>query len=298
MHLSQPTAFGDIAELNPPPLPTMDHVRLEGRWHEALVTDNPFRQIRISPYAYAARLAHDAPSVRPTVVCSTRDRNMLAIESEVRGAIGNGVRSFLVVRGDTVPQVEHWSDAHEIVEFLADLRRRTAPFEIGMALASRAQLERRARSGAQFFIFGPVIDPSSVEALAERLALRAGDPPVYLSLVPPFSQSWVRRITGLGAEPIGEALLDALGDEDWSRRRAWGAAREARQRAADCGFAGTVLMGCRFETLAEEAFWEWRRADSPLDERRAGWMAPVDPELRDAARPVLPLATRGLEGGT
>jgi 5,10-methylenetetrahydrofolate reductase len=298
MHLSQPTAFRDIAELNPPPLPTMDHLRLEGRWHDALVTDNPFRQIRISPYAYAARLAHDAPSVRPTVVCSTRDRNMLALESEVRGAIGNGVRSFLVVRGDTVPQVEHWSDAHEIVEFLVDARRRTARFEIGMPLASRAQLERRARLGAQFFIVGPVIDPSGVEVMAERLALRAGDPPVYLSLVPPFSQGWVRRITGLGAEPIGSALLDAMGDGAWSRRRAWAATREARRSAAACGFAGTVLMGCHFETLAEEAFWEWRRAEHPLDKRQAGRMAPVDEESRGRSRPVLPLVTRPLEGGT
>ena len=69
------------------------------------VTDNPFGQVRVSPYAYAARITHDSPNVRPTVVVSTRDRNILAIESEVRGALGNGVDSFLVVVGDTFPRL-------------------------------------------------------------------------------------------------------------------------------------------------------------------------------------------------
>jgi hypothetical protein len=260
MHLSQPGGFIDVGEVNPPPLPSNEHLRLEGRWGDVLVTDNPFRQVRISPYAYAARLAHDVPSVRPTVVCSTRDRNILAIESEVRGAIGNGVRSFLVVRGDVLPEVEHWSDAHEIVEFLADLRRQTVPFEVGMALQPRRrQLERRAEVGAQFFVVGPVLDPASVADVAERLDLRPGDPPVYLSVVPPFSARWVERLAGLGSEAIGPGLARVVRDPSWERRHAWAAAREARDAAAACGFAGTVLMGCRFETLAEEAFWEWRR---------------------------------------
>ena len=48
--------------------------------------------------------------MRPTVVVSTRDRNILAIESEVRGALGNGVDSFLVVVGDTLPQVDHLAE--------------------------------------------------------------------------------------------------------------------------------------------------------------------------------------------
>ncbi len=54
-----------------------------------------------------ARITHDTPDVHPTVVVSTRDRNILAIESQVRGALGNGVDSFLVVIGDTMPQIDH-----------------------------------------------------------------------------------------------------------------------------------------------------------------------------------------------
>lgn len=271
MSLAHPTSTVDLAEVNPPLLPSGEHERLEGRWRDVLVTDNPFRQVRISPYAYAARITHDIPGTRPTVVCSTRDRNMLAIESEVRGALGNGVRSFLVVQGDVLPEVEHWSDAYEIVELLAELHQRTVPFEIGMSVpARRSQVRRRTDLGAQFLVCGPVVDPTSVDSIADRLALQAGDPPIYLSVVPPFSAGWTRRLVDLGAVAPGPKLAGQLANGSWSRARAWASARDVRQRAAGAGFAGTVLMGCRFETLVEEAFWEWRR---PGDGQLAGEIA-------------------------
>ena len=36
------------------------------------VTDNVFGRIRVSPYAFSARITHDTPDVHPTVVVSTR----------------------------------------------------------------------------------------------------------------------------------------------------------------------------------------------------------------------------------
>ena len=122
----------EIVEVNPPDLPDMSHLLLEGAWTHVLVTDNVFGKIRVSPYAYSARITHDVPSVHPTVVVSTRDRNILAIESEVRGALGNGVNSFLVVVGDTMPQVDHLADHREVVRHLRDLQGRTPAFEVGV----------------------------------------------------------------------------------------------------------------------------------------------------------------------
>ena len=130
--LSEPSAFRRIVEVNPPDLPNMDHLLLEGAWNDVLVTDNVFGRIRVSPYAFAARITHDVPSVDPTVVVSTRDRNILAIESEVRGALGNGVRSFLVVVGDTLPSVDHLADHYEIVRHLRDLQDDLPKFTVGM----------------------------------------------------------------------------------------------------------------------------------------------------------------------
>src|SRR6188474_2817112 len=251
--LSAPSGWVEMVEVNPPLLPDMSHRQLAGRWDRVLITDNPFKQVRVSPYAYAARITHDDNRVRPTVVCSTRDRNILAIESEVRGAIGNGVTSFLVVQGDMLPEVEHWSNSYEIVEYLRELETSlpSATFEVGMATRSRSWVfRRRVAVGAQFLTTGPVLDPASVADVAERLDLKPDDPPVYLEITPPFSPRWVRRLESVGAIPISDGLRERIATlpEDQTRANGWRLAREAADRAREAGFAGVVLMGLRFET--------------------------------------------------
>lgn len=260
--LSAPAGWVEMVEVNPPRLPDMSHQALSGRWDHVLITDNPFKQVRVSPYAYAARITHDIDRVRPTVVCSTRDRNILAIESEVRGAIGNGVTSFLVVQGDMLPEVEHWSNSYEIVEYLRALQESmpSVAFEIGMSTRSRSWVfRRRVDVGAQFLTTGPVLDPASVPEVAARLELRPDDPPLYLEISPPFSPRWVRRLESVGAVPVGDALRERLGSmtAEAARDHAWRLAREAADCARESGFAGVVLMGLRFETVVGEAHDVW-----------------------------------------
>ncbi|MEX0626071.1 MAG: hypothetical protein WD402_05970 [Chloroflexota bacterium] len=260
--LSAPTDWVEMVEVNPPRLPSMTHRDLQGRWQRVLITDNPFKQVRVSPYAFAARITHDLPEVTPTVVCSTRDRNILAIESEVRGALGNGVDSFLVVQGDMLPEVEHWSNSYEIVEHLRALEESVLPtaFEVGMSTRSRHWMfRRRIEVGGQFFTTGPVMDPASVRPTAERLQLKDGDPPVYLELTPPFSPSWVKRLETVGAIPISAELRDQLDATPEPERRAlgWRVAKSIAQEARASGFAGIVIMGLRFETAVGEAFEVW-----------------------------------------
>ncbi len=261
--LAEPGEWLEMVEVNPPLLPNMTHMQLRGRWQHVLITDNPFQQVRVSPYAFAARITHDVPDVRPTVVCSTRDRNILAIESEVRGALGNGVGSFLVVQGDMLPEVEHWSNSYEIVEHLRTLQEAVEPlhFEVGMSTRSRSWVfRRRVDIGGQFFTTGPAIDPDSVEACAKRLGLQEGDPPVYLEVTPPFSPRWVRRLERVGALPVSDAfraLVEATPEKD-QRRFAWSVAKTVAERARRAGFAGMVLMGLRFETATGEAYDAWQ----------------------------------------
>jgi 5,10-methylenetetrahydrofolate reductase len=258
--LSERGEWVEVVEVNPPKLPSMTHLELKGRWQHVLITDNPFKQVRVSPYAFAARIAHDVPEVRPTVVCSTRDRNILAIESEVRGAIGNGVESFLVVQGDMLPEVEHWSNSYEIVEHLRALQEVVPPFEVGMSTRSRSWVaRRRIEVGAQFLTTGPVMDPGTVQACADRLELREGDPPVYLELTPPFSPGWVRRLEGVGAIKVTDGLRSRLAGlpEADQRTFGWRAAKAIAQRARTAGFAGIVLMGLKFETAVGEAHDVW-----------------------------------------
>ena len=260
--LSEGREWTEMVEVNPPRLPNMMHVELRGRWRDVLITDNPFKQVRVSPYAFAARITHDVPGVRPTVVCSTRDRNILAIESEVRGAIANGVTSFLVVQGDMLPEVEHWSNSYEVVEYLRALQPSVAPieFEVGMSTRSRRWMfRRRVEVGAQFLMTGPVMDPGSVEEVAGRLDLRPEDPPVYLEITPPFSDRWVRRLESVGAIPISDELQARLGalPEAERRKQGWRVAKQAAAVAREVGFAGIVLMGLRFDTVVGEAYEVW-----------------------------------------
>ena len=264
--LSTPTEWVEMVEINPPRLPSMMHLELRGRWRDVLITDNPFKQVRLSPYAFAARITHDIPGVRPTVVCSTRDRNILAIESEVRGAIANGVQSFLVVQGDMLPEVEHWSNSYEIVEYLRALQESVAPieFEVGMSTRSRRWMfRRRVDVGGQFFTTGPVMDPALVGEVMERIDLKPDDPPVYLEVSPPFSERWVRRMEGVGAIPISDDLrerLSGLSEED-ARAEGWRSAKAVATAAREAGFAGIVLMGLRFSTVVGEAYDVWHAAD-------------------------------------
>lgn len=254
--------WAEIAEVNPPVLPDRSHLALDGAWSRVLVTDNVFGKIRVSPYAYAARITHDVPSVKPTVVVSTRDRNIRAIESEVRGALGNGVDSFLVVVGDTIPAVEHMADHFEIVEHLNALQDQIGPFGVGMPTPFREErFRRRIEAGAQFVLAGPVTDPDTVAERVGRLGLQDGDPPVYLMVIPPFSPAWLERVEGFGAVPATAELKEAVASLPAERRRefAWDRAADAARAAREAGCGGIVLMGLKQGTVVDEAAAEWRR---------------------------------------
>ncbi|HSO50811.1 MAG TPA: methylenetetrahydrofolate reductase [Acidimicrobiia bacterium] len=249
-----------IAEINPPELPNLQHRSLSPTWSHVLVTDNVFGRIRVSPYAFSARITHDTPNVHPTVVVSTRDRNILAIESEVRGALGNGVDSFLVVIGDTVPHVDHLAHHYEIVEHLRELQENLPNFEVGMPTRFREwQFRRRIELGAQFFVTGPILDPEVVEEHVARLNLKPEDPPVFLMIIPPFSPAWVEQMETIGAVPVTDGLKQRLSElaPDVARKLAWDLTTEMERRARDAGAAGVVLMGLKFDSLVSEAAENW-----------------------------------------
>jgi 5,10-methylenetetrahydrofolate reductase len=250
-----------IAEVNPPEFPDLRHQSLSPAWRRVIVTDNVFGRIRVSPYAFSARITHDTPDVEPTVVVSTRDRNILAIESEVRGALGNGVTSFLVVIGDTVPHIDHLAHHYEIVEHLRRLQEELPDFEVGMPTRFREwQFRRRIDLGAQFFVTGPVLDPEVVAPEMARLGLRDGDPPVFLMIIPPFNLDWVDQMESIGSVPTTPELRRRIGEAapDVRRKLGWEITSEIEAQARDAGAAGVVLMGLKFESLVEEAATQWR----------------------------------------
>lgn len=258
--LTHESEFLRIAEINPPELPEARHHDLFPAWKNVLVTDNVFGRIRLSPYAFSARITHDVPHVHPTVVVSTRDRNILAIESEVRGALMNGVDSFLVVIGDTVPHVDHLAHHHEIVEHLTALQEELPSFEVGMPTRfAEWQFRRRIEVGAQFFVAGPVVDPEVVERHVSKLKLKSDDPPVFLMAIPPFSLDWVERMESIGAVPATEGLKKRLEEfpPDVRRKAGWEIMSDIEEAARSAGCAGVVLMGLKFDSVIREAPTSW-----------------------------------------
>jgi 5,10-methylenetetrahydrofolate reductase len=194
------------------------------------------------------------------VVVSTRDRNILAIESEVRGALGNGVDSFLVVIGDTVPHVDHLADHYEIVEHLRELQDDLPDFEVGMPTRFREwQFRRRVELGAQFFVTGPILDPEVMERHVGRLNLKPGDPPVYVMIIPAFSLSWVEQMEAIGSVPVTEGLKGRLADlaPEVGRKVGWELTSELEKRARDAGAAGVILMGLKYDSVVGEAAERW-----------------------------------------
>jgi 5,10-methylenetetrahydrofolate reductase len=249
-----------IAEVNPPEFPDLRHRSLSPAWSHVMVTDNVFGKIRVSPYAFSARITHDTPDVEPTVVVSTRDRNILAIESEVRGALGNGVDSFLVVIGDTVPHIDHLAHHYEIVEHLRQLQEELPDFEVGMPTRFREwQFRRRIDLGTQFFVAGPVLDPEVIGEQMSKLNLKDGDPPVYLMIIPPFNVDWVEQMESIGAVPVTTGLKRRLGDvaPEVRRKLGWEITSEMEARAQDAGAGGVILMGLKFESVIDEAAAAW-----------------------------------------
>lgn len=91
------------AEYGPPRDPDPAIVRAAGRQLAGLVdavnvTDNQAATVKLSPLAAAALLA--AEGVEPILQLTGRDRNLMALQSELLGAWALGVRTVLALSGD------------------------------------------------------------------------------------------------------------------------------------------------------------------------------------------------------
>lgn len=95
--------FSVTAELNPPLDPIADPVRrtaaaLNGLIVAANVTDNAAATVKVSPLAAASWMIEQG--LEPIMQVTTRDRNILALQSELLGAWAIGVRNILALSGD------------------------------------------------------------------------------------------------------------------------------------------------------------------------------------------------------
>jgi methylenetetrahydrofolate reductase (NADPH) len=95
--------FVVTAELGPPVNPDPEAVRRTARalapWvHAANVTDNQAATVKLSPLACAVFMLEE--DLEPILQLTTRDRNVLALQSDLLGAWALGVRSVMALSGD------------------------------------------------------------------------------------------------------------------------------------------------------------------------------------------------------
>jgi homocysteine S-methyltransferase len=176
------------------------------------VSDSAMARVRMGAMAVAFGIQHDL-DLECLVHFTTRDRNLMAIESELLGAHALGVRNILALTGDP-PRVGDYPtgsgvwdvDSIGLIEILARLNRgedqagsaigQRAGFTIACALDPTAadqrteweRLERKLEAGAQLVMTQPLYSLEQVEGMAEEARRRFGPSgipvPVLLGVLP------------------------------------------------------------------------------------------------------------------
>jgi len=189
-------AFPVVVEVKPPKGIDVDAMLapvkpLAGRVAAFGVPDNEHARMRLSALA-AARLVQEAGG-EPLLLLTCRDRNRLALESDLLGAAALGVENFLLVSGDYVtlgdhPQAKPVYDADsvqllQVARGLADghdsagLALKGSPaFFLGAVVIPEAEplapqlikFEKKLSAGAQFFVTPPVFDLDKLRRFREH----------------------------------------------------------------------------------------------------------------------------------
>jgi len=169
-------------------------------------------RVRMGAMAVAFGIQHDL-DVECLVHFTTRDRNLMAIESELLGAHALGVRNILALTGDPPRAAEYptgsgvWDvDSIGLVEILARLNRgedqagsaigQRAGFTIACALDPTAadqatewdRLARKLDAGSHLIMTQPLYDLAQVEAMDREARRRFGPHgfpvPLLLGILP------------------------------------------------------------------------------------------------------------------
>ncbi len=170
-------AFAVTCEIGPPKGAAADTLRekarvVRGFVHAANVTDCQTAVVRMSSIAAGLHLM--AEGVEPVVQMTCRDRNRIAIQSDLLGAYSLGIRNLLCLTGDhqrfgNHPQAKGVFDLDSVQ--LIDMAR-------GMAQEEVFQSGEPIKSGAPKLFIGavanPFADPFEFRVLRLEKKIRAG----------------------------------------------------------------------------------------------------------------------------
>jgi methionine synthase I (cobalamin-dependent)/5,10-methylenetetrahydrofolate reductase len=246
------------------------------------VSDSAMARVRMGALAVAFGIQHDL-DLECLVHVTTRDRNLMALESELLGAHALGVRNILALTGDP-PRVGDYPtgtgvwdvDSIGLIEILARLNRgedqagspigQRASFLIACALDPTAadgpaewdRLERKLAAGAQLVMSQPLYDLAQVEAMLgearRRFGPRGFPVPLLLGVLPLVSSRHAEflhnEVPGITIPPPTRARMREAGA---SGSEAGVEMADALLEAVGGEVEGTYLMPSfgRYEQAAE-----------------------------------------------
>lgn len=209
--LAKKGKFIVTAELGPPKGTSMDGFLkqagyLKGRVHAANVTDGQSAMMRMSSLG-AGKLLKDF-GVEPIMQITCRDRNRIAIQSDLLSASALGIQNLLVLTGDPIHIGDH-PDAKPVfdidaAELMATIKKMEggsdmagkpldgAPtFSIGAALnpcvedieTEISKTRKKLEKGAEFFQTQGVFDVERFQRFMQRYAKEGFKAPVLAGII-------------------------------------------------------------------------------------------------------------------
>jgi 5,10-methylenetetrahydrofolate reductase len=214
----------------------------------ALLGDAPWARVQLPPTLWSSIVR--AVGLRPWPVLQCRDRNRVALESELAGLVAGGVAGVHCVTGDH-PATGHRPDAAPVYDLdsteLASLARRYgALVSVGETLAApptdrrAARLAEKVRAGAQVCFVHHGDDTAALARFVCDAQATGATVPLLVAIplvVDPSVLPWLARISG-----VPDALarvLETAGDPWAAGVRE--ATRVARAALAVPGIAGVDL---------------------------------------------------------
>jgi methionine synthase I (cobalamin-dependent)/5,10-methylenetetrahydrofolate reductase len=193
------------------------------------VADNPMARLRMSPWATAARIEREV-GLETILHFTTRDRNLIRLQSDLLAVHALGIRNVLVLRGDhpqagDYPQATAVSDIHPsgLVRMIKEFNQgrdvagnpigEPTRFTIGIALNLAPRdpgremrgFEKKLAAGGDFICTMPIFDPDTLDAFLTRYGL----PPIPM-LVGVLPLHSARHAEFLHNELPGMIVPDAI----------------------------------------------------------------------------------------
>ena len=246
--LAAALARGDFVvsvELTPPrgidPRRMLAGARLlkEAGVDHANITDSAMARLRMGVLSCAS-LVQQQVGLEPIAHYTTRDRNVMAIQSELIGAHALGIRNILCLRGDA-PRVGDYPNATAVwdvnavglITILANLNHgldangspigERAAFFIGAAVNPNATdldreirlMRRKIEAGAGFLVTQPIYEPPALEAFLDLV----GTPsvPILVGVMPLLSNRHAEylnnEVPGIRIPAAVRARIEEAGEE-------------------------------------------------------------------------------------